>query len=124
MGMDIARSEFAVNGYINGFRKSGENWFVQASLIVDKNRSDAEKPFVFQRVSLLVIGSAKKLLEVYEDESGAIRGYGVDDANGKKKIFRFLILGYRVEASDNPDFPFDVKGRVVAMDDLAEYMDY
>lgn len=120
--VDVTKSEFLVNAYIHGFRKSGGNWFVQASLIVDKNKDASEKPFVFQQVSLLVIGSARKLLDLYNDEEGALRGYGVEEG-GKKKIFRFQILGYRVEASNNPSYPFDVKGRVVSMDDLSEFMD-
>lgn len=116
---DISRSEFICYGYINGFRLRGENWFCQASLIVDKKLGEehASKPFIFQSVSLPVFGTAKKLLDAYSTEDGAVRGFGAVGDDGKKRVFRFRIGGYRVEKTDNPEFPFDVKGRILSIDD-------
>lgn len=114
---NIAHSEFIVFGYIHSFRQHGETWFCQASLIVDKDLKSEEKPFVFQSVSLPVFGMPKKLLEAYTDEVGALRGFGVKLSNGKNKVFRFRIGGYRFERSSNPDFPIDVKGRILGIDD-------
>lgn len=120
---NIAHSEFIVYGYIHNFRLHGETWFCQASLIVDKDlKSDEKKytfvrPFIFQAVSFPVFGLPRKLLESYSDEVGALRGFGVKLPNGKSKIFRFRIGGYRFERSSNPEFPIDVKGRILSIDD-------
>lgn len=119
---DISRSEFTCYGYVNGFRLRGDSWFCQASLIVDKRLGDehASKPFIFQSVSLPVYGTAKKLLDAYSTEDGAVRGFALVRENGKKRVFHFRIGGYRVEKSDNPEFPFDVKGRILSIDDTED----
>lgn len=113
---DIANPTFEVYGYINKLiKREFDNeirWYCRASLIVDKVSSD-EKPFVFQYVSLPVYGTALKLLESYQSEKGAERGFGI----ASKKVFLFRIKGYRVEKTDKPDFPFEIKGRIINIDE-------
>jgi hypothetical protein len=113
---------YNVYGYINDFRQHKENgkelWFAQVSLIVGKSK-DNNKHFKFQNASLLVVGTAKQLIQLHDSAEGAKLAWCKDEQD-KAKLLNFQIKGYYAESTDKNKSGIDIKGRIFSIDTLED----
>ncbi len=124
--VDIASPVFTVFGYINNFHMHENStldkptWYARLSLIVDRNTGEDKEtaPFLFQNCSLIIRGTAYQLVNMHKNSEGANLAWCQED--GKNKLYQFDIKGYRAVPSGKSEYPIDIKGRLVRIEDPYE----